>query len=62
MVESATLPGERRFATTLEALRTNALPRADGPVVLLVGEAFADTLETSQVLPHLPLKTASKSS
>ena len=62
VVESATLPEERRLATTLEALRVGSLPRAAGPVVLLVGEAFADALAITETLPHLPLKTASKRS
>ena len=62
VVESATLPEERRFSTTLEALRTASLPRADGPVVLLVGEAFGDALGIAQAIPHLPRKTGSKRS
>ena len=42
LVESATLPGERRMFTTLGALRAQALPRAAGPVVMCVGEVFRD--------------------
>jgi len=62
VVESASLPGEQRLFTTLAALRDESLPRADGPVVLLVGEAFGDPLAIEQALPHLPLKAASKRS
>ena len=40
LVESATLADERHLLTTLGALRTQALPRAAGPVVLCVGEVF----------------------
>jgi uroporphyrin-III C-methyltransferase len=42
LVESATLPEEKRLFTTLEALAAAALPRATGPVVLCVGEVFRD--------------------
>ena len=42
LVESASLPGERRVATTLAALAAQPLPRADGPVVLCVGEVFGE--------------------
>ena len=42
LVESATLPGEKRVFTTLEALRIESLPRAAGPVVMCVGEVFRD--------------------
>jgi uroporphyrin-III C-methyltransferase len=44
LVESATLPGERRTLTTLETLAQSALPRAEGPVVVCVGEAFREAL------------------
>jgi uroporphyrin-III C-methyltransferase len=40
LVESATLPGERHVFTDLAALQDEALPRADGPVVMCVGEVF----------------------
>lgn len=40
LVESATLPEEKRLFTTLEALSAAALPRAAGPVVMCVGEVF----------------------
>jgi len=42
LVESATLPGERRLFTTLGELRALALARAAGPVVMCVGEVFRD--------------------
>jgi uroporphyrin-III C-methyltransferase len=42
LVESATLAGEKRIFTSLEALRTAELPRASGPVVMCVGEVFRD--------------------
>ena len=61
LVESASLPEERRLATTLGALAAEALPRAQGPVVMLVGEAFAEAIGISGTVPHLPLKTASSS-
>ena len=41
LVESASLPQERRIATTLGALAAAPLPRAEGPVALCVGEVFA---------------------
>jgi uroporphyrin-III C-methyltransferase len=42
LVESATLPEERRLFTTLAALEASELPRASGPVVMCVGEVFRD--------------------
>lgn len=42
LVESATLPGERRLFTSLQHLAADALPRAAGPVVMCVGEVFRD--------------------
>ena len=42
LVESATLPSERRLLTTLDDLRSEVLPRAAGPVVMLVGEVLRD--------------------
>ena len=42
LVESATLPEERRLFTSLDALRAAELPRASGPVVMCVGEVFRD--------------------
>jgi len=42
LVESATLPEEKRLLTTLAALAAEALPRAAGPVVMCVGEVFRE--------------------
>jgi uroporphyrin-III C-methyltransferase len=42
LVESVSLAGESRLFTTLEALAAEALPKAAGPVVMLVGEVFHD--------------------
>jgi uroporphyrin-III C-methyltransferase len=43
IVESATLPEERRFFTTLAHLEGAELPRAEGPVVMCVGEVFRES-------------------
>jgi uroporphyrin-III C-methyltransferase len=42
LVESATLPEEKRLFTTLGDLRAQEMPRASGPVVMCVGEVFKD--------------------
>ena len=42
LVESATLAGERRIFTTLEALAAAPLARAEGPVVMAIGEVFRE--------------------
>lgn len=42
LVENATLQGERHVATTLARLADRALPRAEGPVVMAIGEVFRD--------------------
>lgn len=42
LVENATLPGEKRHFTTLGALAAEPRPRAEGPVVMCVGEVFHD--------------------
>ena len=49
LVENASLPGERRLATTLAALRDEPLPQFTGPVLLAVGEVFRDA--KSEALP-----------
>jgi uroporphyrin-III C-methyltransferase len=41
LVESASLACEKIVHSTLDELATQALPRAEGPVVMLVGEVFA---------------------
>jgi uroporphyrin-III C-methyltransferase len=43
-VENASLPGERRVATTLDALRNAPPPAFAGPVLLLIGEVFRELL------------------
>jgi uroporphyrin-III C-methyltransferase len=43
VVESASLPDERRLLTTLGALEAADLPRAAGPVVMCVGEVFRES-------------------
>ena len=47
LVESATLPNERRLATTLAGLRDGVLPSFSGPVLLAVGEVFRDADATA---------------
>ncbi len=54
LVESASLPEERRTLTTLEELLRGPLPRAMGPVVMLVGPAFARAVENREPIPHFP--------
>jgi uroporphyrin-III C-methyltransferase len=49
LVESATLPQERRSVTTLGALASAELPRAEGPVVVCVGEVFRDAAHELQI-------------
>lgn len=49
LVESATLPGERRTVTTLGALAQAELARAEGPVVVCVGEVFRDAAQELQI-------------
>jgi uroporphyrin-III C-methyltransferase len=61
LVENASLPGEQRLATTLEALAAAALPRAEGPVVMLVGEAFGAAIAIEAPVPHISSKTAARS-
>jgi uroporphyrin-III C-methyltransferase len=41
LVENATLARQYVSTTSLEALAAQSLPRAEGPVVMMVGEAFA---------------------
>ncbi|HTS86122.1 MAG TPA: uroporphyrinogen-III C-methyltransferase [Usitatibacter sp.] len=55
LVESATLAGERRLFTTLADLAREPLPRAEGPVVMCVGEVFreAGAIESAIRRPHV---------
>jgi uroporphyrin-III C-methyltransferase len=50
LVESATLPTQRTRFTTLAALAAEALPRAEGPVVMCVGEVFRERVAVLQVM------------
>jgi siroheme synthase len=51
LVESATLESERRTHTSLEALARSAATKAEGPVVVCVGEVFRDTAHELQIEP-----------
>jgi uroporphyrin-III C-methyltransferase len=51
LVESASLPEERRTLTRLDALLDSPLPKSTGPVVMLVGPAFADALASGESAP-----------
>jgi uroporphyrin-III C-methyltransferase len=57
LVESASLPGESRAFTTLAALEREVLPRAEGPVVMCVGEVFRDpdAVESIVLQPHVSI-------
>ena len=50
LVESASLPGEKRMRTTLGELAHAPLPRAEGPVVMCVGEVFAHESVLRQII------------
>jgi uroporphyrin-III C-methyltransferase len=52
IVESVSLPEERRIFTTLGALRTSHLPPMSGPAVLCVGEVFRTEREVCIPLFH----------
>jgi uroporphyrin-III C-methyltransferase len=52
LVESATLPEEKRLFTTLAALAAEPLPQAAGPVVMCVGEVFQQ--QKAFEIPALP--------
>ena len=58
LVESASLPDESHFFTTLRELAARELPKAAGPVVMLVGEVFRDRAALDEI--SLP-QTASAS-
>src|SRR5258706_1183445 len=51
LVESATLESERRTHTNLEALARFEPTRAEGPVVVCVGEVFRDAAHELQIEP-----------
>jgi uroporphyrin-III C-methyltransferase len=52
LVEDATLASESRLFTTLRQLAAEPLPRASGPVVMLVGDVFAAPLANALPQPH----------
>jgi len=51
LVESATLESERRTHTSLDALARSEVTKAEGPVVVCVGEVFRDTAHELQIEP-----------
>jgi uroporphyrin-III C-methyltransferase len=57
LVESATLPEEKRLFTTLGELRTLDLPCAAGPVVVCIGEVFREPAALERILhqPHVAI-------
>lgn len=61
LVESATLDGERCLFTTLARLADEPLARAEGPVVMAIGEVFRDraAIEAQGIPPSLASATAS---
>jgi uroporphyrin-III C-methyltransferase len=50
LVESATLPEEKKLFTTLAALAAEMLPRASGPVVMCVGDVFRDRMAVAETV------------
>ena len=58
LVESASLAAERRVHTTLAALAQAALPRAAGPVVMLVGAAFGPAVGIARSVPTFTISKA----
>ena len=60
LVESATLPEERRHFTTLAWLESHALARATGPVVMCVGEVFREAfaLDNAALAGNIPAQKA----
>ena len=51
LVESATLPTERRSLTTLGRLARSPATKAEGPVVVCVGEVFRDAVQEISIEP-----------
>ena len=58
LVENASLPDERRLVTTLGALGRAPLPRAPGPVVMLVGAAFDRAVAMPASVPRFSIPLA----
>jgi len=54
LVESATLAAERRSLTTLARLAHSAAAKAEGPVVVCVGEVFRDAASEIVIEPTQP--------
>ena len=59
LVESATLLGEQRLHTTLAELATAPLPRAEGPVVMAIGEVFRERAAIDALAHEEPRRHAS---
>jgi siroheme synthase len=59
LVRSATLPEESREVTSLAALAAQPLAAAAGPVVMAVGEVFADRAGKARGEP--PVRVAGRS-
>ena len=58
VVENASLPDERRLATTLDALAREPLPRAPGPVVMLIGASFDRAIAMPDSVPKFSITLA----
>lgn len=50
LVESATLPEEKKLFATLAMLAAESLPRAAGPVVMCVGEVFRERMAVEEIV------------
>ena len=59
LVESATLSREQRAFTTLSRLAAEPLPRAEGPVVMAVGEVFRERAALEEIDIRSFIATAS---
>ena len=59
VVESATLPTERRVLTTLAHLAAAPLARPEGPVVVCVGAVFADPAQIERAVADRGMHLAS---
>jgi uroporphyrin-III C-methyltransferase len=54
LVESATLPEERRTLATLRSLARSDLAKAEGPVLVCVGEVFREAAHELEIEFHPP--------
>ena len=59
LVESATLEGEKHVSTTLARLAAEPLPRAEGPVVMALGEVFREAAALEDIDIRSFIATAS---